>query len=125
MNYENELNFFRDILEKCHIHTSMLSSGDNISETLDAPLESIVGYFSKSDRPVKNILGNIESRTKYVLCNEAKLKYICVALPILSEKNLLFIGPYLSSALSSNNIFEIAEKAGLAPGTQSILRELY
>ena len=125
MNYENELNFFRDILEKCHIHTSLLSSNDNIGTSLSSPLESIVGYFSKSDTSVKNLLGNIENKTKYIICNEIKLKYICIALPTLSEKNILFIGPYLSSPLSNNNILEIAEKAGLAPSAQSVLREFY
>ena len=125
MNCENELNFFRDILEKCHIHTSLLSSNDNIGTSLSSPLESIVGHFSKSDTSVKNLLGNIENKTKYIICNEIKLKYICIALPILSEKNILFIGPYLSSPLSNNNILEIAEKAGLAPSAQSVLREFY
>ena len=125
MNYENELNFFRDILEKCHIHTSILSHSDNIGVTLEAPLGSIIGYFSKSNIPVKEFLGNIQSRTKYILCNEIKLKYICISLPILSEKNLLFIGPYLSAPLSQKNILEIGEKASLSISAENILKEFY
>ncbi len=125
MNCENDLNFFCEILEKCHIHTSILSPLDNIGETVDPIFRSVIGYFSRSDATVQKVLGNIESKTIYRICNELKIQYICLRLPILSEKNILFIGPYLSSLPSSKDIFEIGEKIFLNPLEQKLLKEYY
>ena len=125
MNYENELGFLRDILEKCHIHTSILSPNDNIGKNANSPLNNIIGYFSKSDIPVKDIIGNVENKTKYLLSNSIKLRHICLRLPILSEKNILFIGPYLSVAVSQKDVLEIGENAGLSPSEENILKEFY
>ena len=125
MNYENELNFLCDILEKCHIHTAILSPNDNIGKSINSPLSNIIGYFSKSDISVKNVIPNVESKTKYILSNELKLKYICLRLPILSEKNILFIGPYLSAPVFQKDILEIGEKAKVSPNDENVLKEFY
>ena len=125
MNYESELNFFCDVLEKCHIHTSMLSVVDAIGATVDSRFQSIVGYFSKFDVSVQQIIGNVENGTKYLLRNEFNLRYVCIRIPILSEKNILFIGPYLSAPMSSKDFLEICERMSIAPTAQKVLREYY
>ena len=123
MNHEYELNFFCDALRKCHIHTAILSPLDDVETIVDPLLRSIVGF--KSGLTVQKMVGNIESNTKYKLADEFKLQYICMRLPVLSEKNILFIGPYLSSPLSSRDILEIGERAGVAPGAQKMFKEYY
>ena len=123
MNYESELNFFCDILKKCHIHTAILSPLDDVEEIVDSRLSSIVGL--SSGLTVQKMIGNIESNTQYKLVDEFKLRYICIRLPILSERNILFIGPYLSSPLSSGDILEIGERLGIAPVAQKMLKEYY
>lgn len=123
MNYERELTFLCDTLKKCHIHTVILSPLDEIEAIIDSRLGSIVGI--RSGLTVQNAIGNIESHTKYKLADEFKLQYVCMRLPLLSEKNLLFIGPYLSSPLSSRSILEIGEHAGLSPTAQKMLKEYY
>ncbi len=125
MNIDNDLNFFCEILQKCHIHTSVLSTFDNIGLTVYSRFNSVVGYFSKSDETVQRVIGTVESKTKYLLYNEFKLRYICFRLPILSEKNILLIGPYLSAVLPSKDILEIGEKMGLDPTGQKNLKEYY
>ncbi|MBQ2251777.1 MAG: helix-turn-helix domain-containing protein [Clostridia bacterium] len=123
MNYEYDLNFLSDILKKCHIHTSLISPLDSDEVLLDPQFISIVGF--KSDMNVAQLLGVIEDRTKYKLSSEFKFHHICIKLPLLSEKNILMIGPYLSAPLSSKDILEIGERAEISPAAQKLLREYY
>jgi hypothetical protein len=46
-------------------------------------------------------------------------------LPVLSEKNILVIGPYLSAPISSKDVLEIGERSGIPVGAQKPLREYY
>ena len=46
-------------------------------------------------------------------------------LPVLSERNILVIGPYLSAPLSSKDILEIGERAGIPLTAQKPLKEYY
>ena len=123
MNYEYELNFFSDILKKCHIHTAIISLLDPAEVMLDSRLASIIGF--QSDMTVGQALGMIESNTKYKLTNEFNFQYIYMRLPLLSEKNILVIGPYLSAPPTAKDILEIGERAKIPLGAQKPLREYY
>ena len=68
MNYEYELNFFCDVLKKCHIHTDIISTLDPAESIMDSQLASIIGF--KSDFTVGQVLGIIENKTKYKLSDE-------------------------------------------------------
>lgn len=123
MNHEYELNFFCDVLKKCNIHTDILSLLDSAENIIDQRLRSIVGV--RTDMSIQKMLGNIESNTQYKLTNQFKLRYIYMRLPFLSEKNILFIGPYLSAPMSSKDILEIGERSGLTLDAQKIMKEYY
>ena len=123
MNCEYELNFFSDVLKKCHIHTAILSPLDPAEDILDSRLASIVGF--DPDVTVGQMLGMIESNTKYRLTSELNLQYIYLRLPMLSEKNILVIGPYLSSPPTSKEILEICDRAKIPLAVQKPLREYY
>ena len=123
MNYEHELNFFCDVLKKCHIRTALLSPLDSIDAIIDPRLSGIVSFDSKMT--VQQLVGMMEHNTKYMLADEFRLQYVCMHLPISSEKNILFIGPYLPFPLSSAAILEIGERAGIPPVAQKMLKEYY
>lgn len=125
MNFENDLSFFREILEKSHIHTAVLALHDNIGATVEPIFRRITRFFSETDVTVQRVFGNIEKETQYMLCNEFKLRYIYLRLPVFSERNILFIGPYLTAFPSSQDILEISEKLSLNPSGQNLLREGY
>ena len=76
MNYEYELNFFCDVLKKCHIHTDILSPLDRAETIIDPQLAGIIGF--KSELNVGQALGVIESKTKYKLSDEFKFQYIYI-----------------------------------------------
>ena len=123
MNYEYELNFFFDVLKKCHIHADIISALDPADVMMDSQLASIIGL--NSEVTVGQVLGIIDSKTKYKLLDEFKFHYIYMRLPVASEKNILIIGPYLSSPLSSKDILEIGENAGIPLASQKPLKEYY
>ncbi len=122
---EYELDFLCEILKKCHIRTTMLSLHDPTDAMLDAWIDTIVGARSAKNQTIQQALGNIADNTKYTFVNELQLRYVFMRLPLLSEKNLLFIGPFLSSPLSSVEVLEIGEELGLAPSMQKMLLEYY
>lgn len=122
-NYEHELNFLRDVLNKCHIHTALVSHFDSADSMFDPRLISLVG--SKPNLTVKKVLGKLEDKTKYILTNEFKFQYIIVKLPLESEKNILLIGPYLYNPLSSKEILEIGENLQLTLTAQKLLKDYY
>ena len=74
---------------------------------------------------IQKALGNIEDATKYRFKNELGLHYTFMRIPLLSEKNILFIGPYLHEPLSSKEILEMGEELKLSPSVQKILKEYY
>ena len=125
MKSEYELNFLCEILNKCHIRTNMLSPNDTVDSMFDSWMIAITGISSDPDLTIRKIAGSIENMTKYRLTNALKLKYIFMRLPLLSEKNLLFIGPYLSAPLNENELLEAGEKLSLSPNTQKNLNEYY
>ena len=125
MNYEYELDFFCDVLKKCHIRTTMLSMHDTTDLMVDPCISNIIGSSSDKSITIQKAMGPIESQTEYKFKNELGLQYIFMRLPILSEKNLLFIGPYLSSQFTSKEIMEIGEGLGLNTNTQKILKDYY
>ncbi len=123
MNYEYELSFCFDIFKKCHIHTTVISSQDSIEAMLDSRFCGIIGL--KSDLTVGQTLGMIESNTIYKFTNEFKFQYIYIRLPITSEKNILAIGPYLSSPPVLKDILESAEQAGVPSDAKKALKDYY
>lgn len=123
MNCEYELNFLFDILKKCHVHAALISLQDGIEAMVDS---NFLGIIKLSSNPtVGQFLGMIESNTKYKLLNEFKFRYVYVKLPITSEKNILYIGPFLSAPLSSKELLEISERTGGGNSSLKALKEYY
>ena len=125
MEYEKELNFIRDLLRKNHVRATLLSPNDNVDAMLETSLLSITGTHHGVGFTIQRTFGAIASNTKYNLVNEFRLKYVFMRLPITSERNLLFIGPYLPAPMSAREILEIGEALKLPPSTQNLFKEYY
>ena len=125
MEYERELNFICDLLKKSHVRTVMLSANDPIDALVGTRLSNIIGAYRDEGVTVQKIFGVIENRTKYNFTNEFNLKYVFMRLPIMSEKNIFFVGPYLSEPPSTKDVLEIGETLKLPLSTQKPLKEYY
>lgn len=125
MNFRDELNFLREVMNKCYVRVAVLSKNDSADTITDSLINTIIGSGTNPEFTIGRMVGEVEDNTKYTLSTGLGLKYIFLRLPTDEEKNILFIGPYLSSPLSAGEIMQIAEKYGLAPNTQRFLREYY
>ena len=125
MNCEYELDFLCAILKKCRIRTSLLSLHDTTDAMVDSWINTIIGIHSHADLTIREVMESIENTTEYKFTNELGLQYIFMRLPLLSEKNLLFIGPYLSFPMTSKDVLKIGEKLKLSPNMQKNLKEYY
>ena len=123
MNFERELSFLLDILKKCHIHTAVLSSEDNVEAMVDSYFTGIVG--AKSVLTVGQMLGSVESKTKYKFSDEFKFQYVYIRLPIEDEKNILVIGPYFALPPTAEELFVVIEQTGIPLDAQNSFKEYY
>lgn len=124
MNGEGELEFFRDILKHCHIRTTLLSLHDEADAMAD-PWGLAIAGASAPGMAVRDVVGMVENTTRYTFVHPMGLRYVFFRLPLLREKNLLFIGPYLSAPVSAGELLELGERYRLSPATQKALGEYY
>ena len=122
MNFSFDLSFLSDVLGKNHVHTGVYCLSDSVDVLFDKSFTSII---SVSPGAIKTLLGKVESNTKYKLVNDFKFHYIYMKLPVESERNILFIGPYLSNPISSKGLLEIFEKTGVLANSQKELTTYY
>lgn len=126
MIYERELEFLCDTLHKCHVCASVVNPLDPISSVIDPELYKMLNSTIDLDCPVHKYFGDLEPNTMYKVTNEFKLCYLYFLIPSSPEQSrILFIGPYLSSSLSSRDLLELGEKIGISPKSQRYLQEYY
>ena len=124
--YERELDFLCDTLLKCHISASVVTPLDPISAVIDPELYEVLNDPIDADCSVHRYVGDLEPSTMYKVTNEFKLCYLYFLLPSSAEQSkILFIGPYLSSPLSSRELLEFGEKIGVSPKAQRYFEEYY
>ncbi len=124
MFYENELRFLCDTFKKCHVQIATVSPDDPLDGIIDTELDSLFGRIS-GQTTIHGYLGDLAPRTMYKLVGPFKLSYTYLLLPETEADTVLFVGPYLSSALTSRQILEIGEERGLSPKSQRFLNEYY
>ena len=100
----------------------MISLTDGADVISDSWIDSIVAL--PTDMTVRDVIGEVDSLTRYTYTNELKLKFILMRLP-LGERNIFLVGPYLSASLTNEEIMEIGESLDLLPSVQKKLREYY
>lgn len=125
MNCEYDLDFLCGILKKCHIRTALLSPHDTADAMVDSWIHTILGTDSAQNQTIREVMGCIDDTTEYKFTNELGMQYVFMRLPFVSERNLLFVGPYLSAPMGSNDVLRIGEKLRLSPGMQKSLKEYY
>lgn len=124
MSCESALNFLCDVLKKNHVDAVLLSLHDSADKLMAAWLHNLLAD-PDDDTTVQQAVGSIEDRTLYRFSDQFHLQYLLLRVPLLSEKNILYIGPYLLSPLSSQEVWEVGERLGATPPIQKLLRDYY
>ena len=123
MFFENDLKFLRDILKKNHLQTHIVSSGDLLSSVTDA--SAAVAYGEDAEAlTVEGFTGKLSEKTLYRLSGAYGLYHFCLILPG-TDSSVLFIGPYLTSQMSREQMLEIGESNGISPKNIKYLTEYY
>ena len=124
--YEKELEFLCEILRKCRIQASVVSPDEMTDEEIDYKLNNELSDHFGVNRAWHRLIETVEANTLYKTADEFKLRYMYFLLPNdKGQRRILFIGPYLSSSLSSRDLFELAERLKISPKSQRYLEEYY
>ena len=125
MFYERELEFVCNVFRRSHIQPRFLSVGDKMRDVFDV---NMITFFSKNtdaDAKVKALLPRLDGNVIYKMTTPHGFSYVYMLLPQRGEKNVFFIGPYVSAIPSTNDIFELGEELGISPKDQKIFEQLY
>jgi len=119
MLYEQELWLLCDTFRKCQIQTTILDS----SALSDHRLSSVLHTLFSGDKGLHHTI--IEDATVYRTRDSLSCSYIFFRLAEFSPDAILFIGPYLTSTPTSQQIMEWAEAHSISPNKQKSLTEQY
>lgn len=119
MLYEQELRFLCDTFRKCQIQTAILDS----AALSDNRLLSALQVLSPGEKNAHS--ATIEDATVYCTSDGLSCCHIFFRLSELSPDAIMLIGPYLTSAPTSQQIMEWAEAHSISPIKQKYLAEQY
>ena len=88
MDWEVQLEFLSDVLKKNHIYTRILSLQDTMDSISDSWPGRLMGLRGHLDITIQDVMGTIESATKYIFTDELGFRYVIMELPDLKEKRL-------------------------------------
>ncbi len=117
MFYKNELSFLCDILQKCRVDALAVDLGEYLNAEYNEELPQ--------DSYLKEYVGDLSERTVYRFTDPYGLCYRVLVLPDTEFPTLFRVGPYLSSPISSDEIWQIGEKYGASAQKQRYLAEYY
>lgn len=120
-----ELKFLCDIMKKSYIQFSFASPKDPISSIIDQDLVSVLGELSLSGLCISDVMGEAKQNTVYKISDDFNICYLYFLLPGAPEETLIFIGPYIHTRLSNEQILEVSEKKHISPKKQKYLYEYY
>ena len=126
MFYDKELDFLCEALKKYRVGASVISPENPISTVVDKGLQEVLNDPLDAGQSVRQYVGIIEANTLHKMTDEFKLCYAYFLLPGASDtEKLLFIGPFLSSKLSSSELLELGEHIGISPKAHRYFEEYY
>ena len=121
MFFENDLQFLRDILKKCHIDTHIAEPSEPLCAVTGQRLSASLGAPSEHTS-TEEFIGRLEPKTLYRLTADHGPAYLCILLPFSAPK-VLFIGPYLPSPMSRELMLENARKHSVSQKNLKYINE--
>ena len=125
MFYERELQFLQETFNKCRIKARILAPEDILAHIEDDAFRETNDLLPAARSKIKDLIGQIDSNTIYKYTDDFKVNYTLLRLPEAPYENILVLGPYLATPLSSRQILEIGERKGISPKKQKLLEDYY
>ncbi len=121
MFYESELNFFRNVIERCKIKTVIITKTE-IPQKIDMGIRDFLNL--KSDyEELFNIFSNDNVITKVTdpfFCN-----YVFIPLPHNEQSTVLIVGPYTKKLVTKDEITKRSEEYALSKKIQTQIQQYF
>lgn len=125
MYYDAQLQLLRNTFRKCHVQSVIADLSLPLHAIPDLKLSGILNASAEQNRPLRDLLGNIEPETVYRLSDILGYRYLYFLLPELSKQLTLIIGPFLTAVPTKQQMMEWLEDQHITPSQQRRLEQLY
>ncbi len=112
MFYEKELEFFRKIIERMKIKTTIITK-DSVPDDIDLGIRALL-HFDDDYKQLFTIKTITNNKNEIIKINDSFLcNYIFIPLPDQDEKTALILGPYTQSIVTNSEIKERCDSYSL------------
>lgn len=125
MFYQKELDFLINTFKKNRVKAAVATESNFITTVFQTVQESYPLNISPESIPAERFFRYMEACTVYKITDPFNRSYIYLLLPETEKISALFIGPYLSSPLSSQDIAEICKLNKVTQKNQRNMAEYY
>lgn len=125
MVYEAELRFLMDTYEKCHLRAVLINPNLPLGMQEGVKWQFFWDTEKVQSLSIRELILQIEPATIYRATDNLLCCYSFLMLPNTEEETLLFVGPYLVSELSQEQVMERAEALGVLPRDEKALEQFY
>jgi len=125
MMYEAQLRFLMNTYEKCHLRTTFINPNIPLGMHEEVKKHPFLDTEKIQHLSMRELILQIEPSTIYRMTDNLLCCYSFLMLPDTEEETLLFVGPYLMSELSRQQMMERAEDFGILPRNERELEQFY
>lgn len=121
MFYESELNFFRNVIERCKIQT-VIATKNEIPPKIDMGIREFLNLKKDYD-DLFCVFGNTKTVTK--VCDPFFCNYIFIPLPETETESVLIVGPYTKNAVAKKEIAKVSDEYAFSQHIKSEIQKYY
>lgn len=125
MGCEGELQLLHATFQKSRVPFAVVRPEDPVELLAPVGFEPFFARTVEKGSTVGQFLGELTHGTLYKGCDDFRFSYHYFLLPPGEETRIVFIGPYLSCALTDRQLLEIGERNGVSPKSQRYLNAYY
>lgn len=125
MTYEAELNFFRNLMERFHIKTHIITGAFTSFAEVDLGIRQFLGREEEYDQIFPILSEVLRPNTIYKVTDNFMTNYILLELPDTEETSYLAAGPYTERIISQEDFLYDIEKYHLPPKVTETLIQYY
>lgn len=124
MENASALKLLCDTLKKCRISHRISSRQEALCAPIGLFEESIMAHYPPKPS-LQSRVGMLAPATMYRYTDEFHLHYIYLSISEEAEGKVMSVGPYLTEDITTQQVLELGERAGIPPKLQSFFEGLF
>ncbi|MGN1124159.1 MAG: helix-turn-helix domain-containing protein, partial [Eubacterium sp.] len=125
MFYEAEFAFFKKIIKNMRINSYISVKGELFENKIDGGIREFLNISDSYDSLIKYFWQICDANTVNKVTDEFFCNYIAIPLPYSNKEQILIAGPYISTKITREILYENAEKYSLSPKMISQIEKYY